>query len=193
MTKILPLFQNEYDLARAIAKGNQKACGEFYEKYSAKFLGICCRYINDRMAAEDVMVDSMMKIFEKSSQFNFTGSFEGWAKRVVVNESLQYIRKNRPIEVDIDEAGGICEAVELISSHLEVENLIKLIEGLPQGYRTVFNLYAIEGYSHQEIAQMLGISEGTSKSQLSRARMMLQENIKKNNVIVSKIENGQNF
>lgn len=162
-------------MARGIISGDGKAQRAFYEKYSGKFLGICCRYIKDRMAAEDIMVESIMRIFEKSSQFDFQGSYEGWSKRVVVNQALGYLRSQKMIQVDVETAP---EVSEVENTHLEAEDLLILIQELPAGYRTVFNLYAIEGYSHSEISELLGISEGTSKSQLSRARAFLQERIK---------------
>jgi len=174
MARILPLFKTEHDLARAIIRGDGNAQRAFYEKYSGKFLAICCRYIKDRMAAEDVMVESMMRIFEKSSQFDFQGSFEGWSKRLVVNQALGYLRSKKMLEVgveEVDEAAGTAE------TPLETEDLLRLIHELPSGYRAVFNLYAIEGYSHAEISGLLGISEGTSKSQLSRARAALQDRL----------------
>jgi RNA polymerase sigma-70 factor (ECF subfamily) len=178
MAKILSLFKTEYDLAKALIDGEPAAQRLFYEKYSGKFLAICCRYINDRMVAEDLMVESMMKIFDKVNQFSFNGSFEGWAKRLVVNEALMYLRSKKMLEVGLDDVGELHNSY---SQNLDFESdeLMILIQSLPNGYRMVFNLYAIEGYSHREIAEMLGISEGTSKSQLSRARVMLQEQLKK--------------
>jgi RNA polymerase sigma factor (sigma-70 family) len=131
------------------------------------------------MAAEDLMVESMMKIFDKVSQFGFKGSFEGWAKRLVVNEALMYLRSKKMLEVGIDEVNESLNSYDQ-SLDFESDELMKLIQSLPNGYRTVFNLYAIEGYNHNEIAEMLGISEGTSKSQLSRARAILQEQLTKN-------------
>lgn len=169
---IRPLYKTEYDLAQAIIKGDGTAQRAFYEKYSGKFLGICCRYIKDQMAAEDVMVESMMQIFGKCMQFNFQGSFEGWCKRLVINQALGYLRTKKVLEVEISESGDIAD---MPLENLEAEDLLQLVQDLPTGYRTVFNLYAIEGYSHSEIAGLLGISEGTSKSQLSRARSILQE------------------
>lgn len=174
MARILPLFKTEHDLARAIIRGDGNAQRAFYEKYSGKFLAICCRYIKDRMAAEDVMVESMMRIFEKSSQFDFQGSFEGWSRRLVVNQALGYLRSKKMLEVGMEE---IRETTDTTENLLEAEDLMRLIHELPSGYRAVFNLYAIEGYSHAEIAELLGISEGTSKSQLSRARAALQERL----------------
>lgn len=179
MAKILSLFETEYDLAKALIKGDAYAQRMFYEKFSPRFLAICCRYISDRMAAEDLMVESMMKIFNKVSQFGFKGSFEGWAKRLVVNEALMYLRSKKMLEVGIDEVNESLNSYDQ-SLDFESDELMKLIQSLPNGYRTVFNLYAIEGYNHNEIAEMLGISEGTSKSQLSRARAILQEQLTKN-------------
>jgi RNA polymerase sigma-70 factor (ECF subfamily) len=130
------------------------------------------------MVAEDLMVESMMKIFDKVNQFSFNGSFEGWAKRLVVNEALMYLRSKKMLEVGLDDVGELHNSYSQ-NLDFESEELMNLIQSLPNGYRMIFNLYAIEGYSHREIAEMLGISEGTSKSQLSRARVMLQEQLKK--------------
>ena len=179
MAKILTLFETEYDLAKALINGDATAQRMFYEKFSHRFSAICCRYISDRMAAEDLMVESIMKIFDKVSQFGFKGSFEGWAKRLVVNEALMYLRSKKMLEVGIDELNETHNSYDQ-SLDFESDELLKLIQSLPNGYRTVFNLYAIEGYNHNEIAVMLGISEGTSKSQLSRARAILQEQLTKN-------------
>jgi RNA polymerase sigma factor (sigma-70 family) len=179
MAKILSLFETEYDLARALIKGDPNAQRLFYENFSGKFLAICCRYVSDRMAAEDLMVESVMKIFEKVSQFGFKGSFEGWAKRLVVNEALMYLRSKKMLEVGLDDVGELHNSYSQILD-FESDELMQLIQSLPNGYRTVFNLYAIEGYNHTEIGDMLGISEGTSKSQLSRARAILQEQLLKN-------------
>lgn len=179
MTRILSFLKNENDLAKRLAKGEAKAQHIFYEKYSAKFLGICHRYIKDKMAAEDIMVESMMKIFDKIHLYDSKGSFEGWCKRLVINQSLSYLRTQKVFEIEL------ADTLELNSAEtdsLETQDLLHLIHELPSGYRTVFNLYAIEGYSHAEIAEMLQITEGTSKSQLSRARSFLQEKIKKNDL-----------
>lgn len=176
MTKILPLFKTEYDLAKAIKQGNKAAQNEFYSKYSSRMLGICMRYVSDKMQAEDVMIDGFMRVFDKIDQFGFNGSFEGWVKRIMVNEALMYLRSKKMIEIDIELVSDQSFHFPLDTS-LEADDLISVINQLPVGYKTVFNLYAIEGYSHAEIADKLGISEGTSKSQLSRARTMLQEKL----------------
>ncbi len=177
MTKILPLFAEEYDLAKAIKQGNEKAMKVFYQRYSSKMLAICTRYLTDKMTAEDVMIEAMMKVFKRIDQFNFQGSFEGWVKRIMVNESLMKLRSQKIVEIDIEDVNYKDFAVEN-QDNLSAEDLMNLITALPVGYRTVFNMYAIEGYSHAEIAEKLGISEGTSKSQLSRARGILQQKLK---------------
>lgn len=149
-----------------------------YERFSGKFLTICLRYVKDREHAEDVMIESFMKIFEKLPQYQAKGSFEGWMKRIVVTQALMSLRTNRHLTMEInleEHAETVHGQYEL--THLEAQELMELVQSLPMGYRTVFNLYAIEGYSHQEIGELLGISEGTSKSQLNRARMALQEKI----------------
>jgi RNA polymerase sigma-70 factor (ECF subfamily) len=187
MTKILPLIYSENELAKALIKKDASAQRYFYKKYSGKFLAICSRYINDKMQAEDIMVESMMKIFDKVNSYGFEGSFEGWAKRIVVNEALMFLRKNKTLLVELEEKNIPDSNIEIVGS-LEVTDLMNMIGQLSDGYRTVFNLYAIEGYNHAEIAQLLGISEGTSKSQLSRARVLLQQKIMSNKNYKSFIE-----
>ena len=159
-------------------KGQRQAQREVYDRLSPKMLGLCRRYIKDASEAESVMITGFLKVFDKIDQYSGEGSFEGWIRRIMVNESLLYIRKNKGmyIEVDIEYADlepNYAQAAE----NLQAEDLLKLVNSLPIGYRTVFNMYAIEGYSHQEIASKLQISENTSKSQLSRARKMLQKQI----------------
>jgi RNA polymerase sigma-70 factor (ECF subfamily) len=124
------------------------------------------------------MITGFMKVLDKIEQYSGEGSFEGWVRRIMVNESLLYIRKNKGMYIEVDiEYADTEPNYELASENLEVDDLLNLINGLPIGYRTVFNMFAIEGYSHKEIAESLAISENTSKSQLSRARKMLQKQI----------------
>lgn len=141
-------------------------------------LGVCMRYVKDPAQAEDIMLAGFMKAFEKMGQFRQAGSLEGWIRRIMVNESLACIRKTSRMFVADDirvlETHQDCQVIDCA---LETEDLMAMVRGLPDGYRAVFNLYAIEGYSHQEIAQQLGISENTSKSQLSRARALLRKHL----------------
>ena len=142
-------------------------------------MAISLRYLKDQEQAEDVMIQSFMKIFEKLSQFQGKGSFEGWMKRIIVTQALMAIRGNRSLTltVSLEDAESMQEPAAEDLNQLEVAELMDLVQSLPLGYRTVFNLFAIEGYSHQEIGELLGITESTSKSQLNRARSVLKNKI----------------
>ncbi len=167
---------NEDELIQGCLKRDRKAQKQLYDTYSARMYGICYRYVKDPMLAEDVLVTSFTKILEKIDQFKGEGSFEGWIRRIMVNESLTCLRKNRTMYVETDlESAERHPDYANVADHLQAEDLLTLIESLPAGYRIVFNMYAIDGYSHKEIADHLGISENTSKSQLSRARVYLQK------------------
>lgn len=168
----------EEALIKGCRSNDQKSQRGLYELWSPKMLGICLRYIKDRGEAESVMVGGFLKIFDKISQFNGEGSFEGWMRRIMVNESLIYLRKNKNafMMAEVGEADSEAD-YETAENHLQAEDLLVMVNQLPQGYRTIFNLYAIEGYSHKEIAAQLEITESTSKSQLSRARNLLQQYI----------------
>lgn len=170
----------ENDWIEGCKRQNREAQRSLYEFYSGKMYTLCCRYIKDKMEAEDVLVMAFTKIFERIDQYKGDGSFEGWIRKVMVNESLSYLRKNKNMYLETDiEAADREPNFENLESQLEADDLMKMIEELPTGYRIVFNLFAIDGYSHQEIADHLGISENTSKSQLSRARGLLQKRLLK--------------
>lgn len=171
-------YQTEDELLKGCQNGDKKAQRALYERYSSRFFAICLRYTKDRFVAEDVLVEGFMKIFERLHQFENKGSFEGWMKKIMVTQALLKLRSNKHLnmEVLVDESRPLENSGYEIT-HLEAADLMELIAELPVGYRTVFNLYAIEGYSHQEIAALLGITESTSKSQLNRARGVLKEKI----------------
>jgi len=170
----------ESEIIQRCLQNNQQAQRMLYDKYAAKMLGVCVRYISDRTAAEDVMIRGLQKVFSKLGTFKHEGSFEGWIRRIVVNEALTYIRKHKYMYVEKDlETVAHYPDINALNANLEAQDLLAIIEDLPSGYRTIFNLYAIEGYSHKEIAKLLRISESTSKSQLSRARLMLQKQLLK--------------
>lgn len=169
-------FSSEKALVKGCRKGKRQAQQKVYELYSPKMFAVCLRYVRHQFDAEEVMTSGFLKVFSKIDQFKEEGSFEGWIRRIMVNEALNHLRKNKmqQSEVDIE---NISEASEFASAeqNLNAEDLMKCVDKLPDGYRTVFNLYAIEGYSHKEIGEQLGISTNTSKSQLSRARVLLQK------------------
>lgn len=167
---------NEQELIQGCRKGDRAAQKRLYDTFSSKMYALCCRYVKDSMEAEDVLVTAFTKILDKIDQYKSEGSFEGWIRRVVVNEALTWLRRNRNMYLELElEAADYEPDYKSLSDHLEAEDLMTMINDLPSGYRIVFNLYAIDGYSHKEIADQLGISENTSKSQLSRARAYLQK------------------
>lgn len=168
--------KTEEKLIAACRKGDSTAQRDIYDKYASLMFAVCRRYVEQLDAAEDILICGFTKAFQKIDQFKGEGSFEGWLRRIMVNESLSHLRKTKSmyVEVEIEKAEREPDYGQL-SSQLEVEDLQKLIDQLPSGYRTVFNLYAIEGFSHKEISERLKISENTSKSQLSRARRHLQK------------------
>ena len=167
---------DEQELINGCRRRDRAAQKRLYDTFSAKMFALCCRYVKDSMEAEDVLIGAFTKILDKIDQYKNEGSFEGWIRRIVVNESLTYLRRNRNMYLELElEAANYEPDYQTISDHLEAEDLLKMIGELPSGYRIVFNLYAIDGYSHKEIAEQLGISENTSKSQLSRARTYLQK------------------
>jgi len=165
----------EDELIKGCLKRDRSAQKLLYETFSSKMFGLCYRYVKESMDAEDIVVTAFTKVFDKIGQFKNEGSFEGWIRRIVVNEALAHLRRKRSmyIETELEQADREPN-YDCLSDHLEAEDLLKMIQELPTGYRIVFNLYAIDGFTHKEIAEQLGISENTSKSQLSRARTYLQ-------------------
>lgn len=165
----------ETELIEGCRRNESIAQKALYEHMAGKMFALCCRYIKDRMEAEDVLVTSFTKVFDRIGQFEGKGSFEGWVRRIVVNEALSYLRKNKSMYLETDLTAADREPhLDNLNNQLEADDLLKLVAGLPAGYKIVFNMYAIDGFSHKEIAGQLGISENTSKSQLSRARTHLQ-------------------
>lgn len=168
------------ELIRGCRKNSSYAQRELFERYSSRFLGICRRYVNNLGDAEDIMVNGFMKIFDKMDQYTGEGSFEGWMSRIMVNESLTHIRRNKNMSVEVSiEKAAYEPDYKTTLDDLETDQLLKLIDEMPVGYRTVFNLFVLEGYSHKEIGEILNIAEGASKSQLSRAKTYLRDKIYK--------------
>jgi RNA polymerase sigma-70 factor (ECF subfamily) len=176
--KVVNLHQEEKELIELAVENNRHAQHRLYSKFSPKMLSVCRQYIKDLQQAEDVMITAFMKVFTNLQHFEHKGSFEGWMKRIMINECISYIRVRKKVTF-IEDENYIEERYNNIESQFSVEDIQFLIDNLPDGYKMVFNLYCIEGFKHQEIAAMLGINEGTSKSQLYHARKMLQENISK--------------
>lgn len=177
MNKRLPSFSSESELINACRNSNRQAQQFLFQKTAGKMLSVVKRYITNSAEAEDVLMEGFVKVYTKLDQYQGVGSFEGWIRKIMVNEALMSIRKNKDrFPVDIDVAFDLAHPDETLMQ-LGVQEIESLIASLPTGYRTIFNLYAIEGYTHAEIATLLDISEGTSKSQLSRARAQLQNQL----------------
>lgn len=183
--KVINLHQEEKELIELAVENNRHAQHKIYSKFSPKMLSVCRQYIKDLHQAEDIMITAFMKVFTNLKNFKHEGSFEGWIRRIMINECISYIRVQKKVKF-IEDENFFEESFNNIESQFSVEDIQFLIDNLPDGYKMVFNLYAIEGYKHQEISEMLGINEGTSKSQLSHARKMLQNNISK----LKNYENG---
>lgn len=173
---------NEPELIKALQKGDFKAQKYLYERYMSPMMGVCLRYVKNQMDAEEVMINGFMKVYTNIGQFESKGSFEGWVRRIMVNEALGMLRKREPLHLVLDKGHLEVATPASADTDLSTEELLQLVHELPAGYRAVFNLYAIEGYSHKEISDLLQISEGTSKSQLSKARAMLQRRLTGQNV-----------
>jgi RNA polymerase sigma factor (sigma-70 family) len=166
------------DLMEGCKAGDRKMQELLYKQTASKMLAVCMRYAKDRMEAEDVLQMGYIKIFQKIKDYRGEGSFEGWIRRIMVNTAIESYRKNlRSLNVVPIEDAYEQPSQGFDFSSLGMQDLLKVIQKLADGYRMVFNMYIIEGYSHKEIAETLGISEGASKSQLSRARAILQQEI----------------
>jgi RNA polymerase sigma-70 factor (ECF subfamily) len=182
--KIISFYTSEKQLIRKSVSGNPEAQRRLYEKHAPKMLGVCRQYIKDLQFAEDIMCNGFLKVFTHLHTFKFEGNFEGWVRRIMIRESISYLRKQQFVVYDDDILDQTeSQGVSFSSSELDVEYIQVLIDALPEGYRTVFILFAVEGYKHQEIGEMLNISENTSKSQLFKARKILQEKLKEKNII----------
>ena len=179
--KVIQLYKNESKLIKRAQKNNREAQHVLYELHAPKMLSVCRYYIKDVQHAEEVMLNGFFKVFTNIKTFKSEGSFEGWIRRIMVREAISFMRQKKQIEFASDDVDVPQNYTNNIQTEIEVEQIQKIIDALPEGYKMVFNMYAIEGYKHHEIATILKISEGTSKSQLFKARKMLQEQINKLN------------
>jgi len=162
-------------------RGDRAAQRKLYDILSPKMFALCIRYMGDRAAAEDILQDGFVTLFTKIGTYAETGSFEGWARRIFVNTALMSLRKKDALgeSDDLDSARCLSSDVPTQIQDIGYKELMRMVSSLPAGYRTVFNMYVVEGYSHNDIAAALGISSATSRSQLQRARMLLQDKIRK--------------
>ena len=181
---MISLHKNYEALIAKASKGNRRAQQELFELFAPKMLSVCRKYLKNNDLAEEVMLSGFLKVFTNLKSFRAQGSFEGWIRRIMVNESITQLRKDQKLKFTNEtEIENSIAHVAYIESELEVAEIQKMIDSLPEGYKTVFVLYAVEGYKHSEIAELLQISESTSKSQLFKARRALQAMVNKENNI----------
>ena len=173
---------NDADLIKGCINNDRRMQEELYTRFAPKMYAVCLRYAGSAEEAEDILQEGFIKIFKKLGSFRSEGSFEGWIRRIFVNTSIEHFRRKTYMQPISEQEENTMEGKSLsVLDSLAEKDLIHLIQQLSPGYRTVFNMYVVEGYTHKEIGELLGISEGTSKSQLSRAKVILQEMVKKFN------------
>ena len=184
--KVISFYKNEVSLIKKAIANNRKAQRVLYDLHAPKMLSVCRYYIKDLQYAEEVMLNGFLKVFSNLKKFNNEGSFEGWIRKIMVREAISFLRLKKNIEFPVETIFDENNTIDSINVAIEVDQIQQLIDALPEGYKMVFVMYAIEGYKHQEISEVLKISIGTSKSQLFKARKMLQEKINK----LNKVSNG---
>jgi RNA polymerase sigma-70 factor (ECF subfamily) len=177
LLKVISLYKNEKTLLERAIKNNREAQHVLFEMHAPKMLSVCRYYIKDLQFAEEAMLNGFFKVFSNLKNFKATGSFEGWIRKIMVRECISYLRQQKKLEFPVEEFDFNNGYSNNINTEIEVEQIQLLIDALPEGYKMVFVMYAIEGYKHHEIANMLNITEGTSKSQLFKARNLLQQKI----------------
>jgi RNA polymerase sigma-70 factor (ECF subfamily) len=175
----------EEAIVQGCLKQQASAQKALYEKFSVKMLAVCYRYAHNKEDAEDMLQEGFIKVFSQIHTFKAQGAFEGWIRRIMVHTCINILKKNKKFNesVDIQMASGLHVREEFIPSIIQAKQVVECIRLLPIGYRTVLNLYAIEGYSHKEIGQILDIEESTSRSQYTRAKAMLEDLLIKKNII----------
>jgi RNA polymerase sigma-70 factor (ECF subfamily) len=173
-------------------RNNPIAQRELYNQYSPKMLAVCYRYAHNREDAEDMLQEGFIKVFLQLRTFENRGSFEGWIRKIIVHTCINFLKKNKKFNerVDLIHASSIQIREESVPAVVQVKQIVESIRSLPIGYRTVLNLFAIEGYSHREISQLLDIEESTSRSQFTRAKSMLEELLIKKNILQPKQKTG---
>jgi len=170
---------SEIDLIIGCKEGNRRMQEELYRRLSPRMFAVCLRYAGNSEEAEDILQEGFIKVFKKLDSFRSEGSFEGWVRRIFVNTAIEHFRRKRYLSPVTEKEENTIEAkFTSVLDELAEKDILALVQELSPGYRTVFNMYVVEGYTHKEIADMLGISEGTSKSQLSRAKVILQDMVR---------------
>ena len=170
---------DEQQLIEGCRKGDRRAQKALYETYSRKMMSVCLRYVSDWETARDLLQDGFVKVFTHLDSYNGNGSFEGWLRKIFVNSALEYLRHADILResTELDQTAEGTQADSSPLSDISAAELMELVQSLPTGFRTIFNLFAIEGYSHKEISERLHITESTSRSQYTRAKQLLQRKV----------------
>jgi len=170
----------ESDIIKGCIEGDRRMQETLYNRFSSKMYAVCLRYATNAAEAEDILQEGFIKIFKKMDTFRSEGSFEGWIRRIFVNTAIEHFRRRKYLTPVTEKEENTIEGKYIsVLDELAEQDILNLVQQLSPGYRTVFNMYVVEGFTHKEIGDMLGISEGTSKSQLSRAKVILQDMVKK--------------
>lgn len=182
--KIINLHKNYSKLIEKASQGDRRAQHQLFDLFAPKMLGVCRQYVKNNDLAQEVMLSGFLKMFNHLPDFKNEGSFEGWIRRIMVNESISQLRKDKKLNFVSESAiENTTEYSTYIETEFDEAEIQKLIDSLPDGYKTIFVLYVVEGYKHSEISELLQITESTSKSQLFKARKMLQNKVNKQNNI----------
>ncbi|MBR6758682.1 MAG: sigma-70 family RNA polymerase sigma factor [Bacteroidaceae bacterium] len=170
---------DEKELIEACISNKREAQRQLYDRYAPLMMAVAQRYVGDYDVAQDVLQEAFIKVFSSLHTFSATGSLEGWIRRIVINSALEYLRTNDILHesVELEEIALSATTTETVIDNISADELLATIATLPSGFRTVFNMFAIEGYSHKEIAQQLGVTESTSRSQYNRAKALLKKKL----------------
>lgn len=170
------MLPEEKNMIEGCVEGKRSYQKMLYDRFASKMLGVCMRYAKDRAEAEDMLQEGFVKVFQNIARFKYEGSFEGWVRRIMVFTAINFFKhRTRKFQEDLDQDGYDAPFEDDIVDKISAKEIIALMQQLPEGYRVIFNLYAVEGYTHKEIGDMLGIAVGTSKSQYARARSAMQQ------------------
>ena len=180
------MLPEEKHMIEGCIDGKRSCQKMLYDRFASKMLGVCMRYAKDRAEAEDMLQEGFIKVFQNIARFKNEGSFEGWVRRIMVFTAINFFKhRSRTFKEDLDQENYDAVVEDDIITQISAKEIIALVQQLPEGYRVIFNLYAVEGYTHKEIGDMLGIAVGTSKSQYSRARNAMQQLLAKHYQILN--------
>ena len=180
------MLLTEVEMIKGCIDGNRICQRELYDRFASKMLGVCMRYAKDRAEAEDMLQEGFIKVFKNIANFRDEGSFEGWIRRIMIFTAINlFNQRKRKFKESLDNELYDIAIDDQVIEKIAAKEIVALVQQMPEGYRTIFNLYAIEGYTHREIGELMNIAEGTSKSQYSRAKQYMQQALTKHYQILN--------